>query len=147
MVDTKLQLQQGNFKIMAKPSRRQSNMQIFTPNAVAAVRSTMFRLSTNGSDIRQETLNCNIELTAAGDSFSVIKENGSLSENGRAQLPLIFLLKAPNISSLYNKLETVTVSFKLPALDEAVGFKAQISLNAKFIKILASKVTMENNPL
>ena len=147
MVDTKLLLQQGNVEVMANPTRRQSNMQIFTPNAVAAVRGTEFRLSTNGSDIRQETLNGNVELTAAGDSVSVIKGYGSLSENGSAPLPPILLLKVPNTSSLPNKLETLPVIFELPAQDKAVELRAQISSDAQFKTIVASNVTLANNPL
>ena len=147
MVDTKLRLQQGKVEVMANPTHQQSNMQIFTPTAVAAVRGTEFRVSIDGADIRQETLNGNVELSAAGDSVSVVKGYGSLSENGRAPLPPVLLLKAPDTSNLPNKFEALPVSFELPAQDKAVGFEAQISSDAQFKTILASNVKLANNPV
>ena len=147
MVDTKLRLQQGKVEVMANPTHQQSNMQIFTPTVVAAVRGTEFRVSIDGADIRQETLNGNVELSAAGDSVSVVKGYGSLSENGRAPLPPVLLLKAPDTSNLPNRFEALPVSFELPAQDKAVGFEAQISSDAQFKTILASNVKLANNPV
>ncbi len=140
MVDTKLRLQQGKVEIVANPNRAQSNMQIYTPTAVAAVRGTEFRVSTDESGIRQETLTGNVILTAAGNDVAVVKGFGSLSENGRAPLPPILLLDAPDVSDLPKKLEVVPVSFTLPVQDKAIGYVAKISSDAKFNTILASNL-------
>ena len=142
MVDTTLRLQQGKLETEANPAHRQGNqMQIVTPTAVAAVRGTKFRVSTNDVSITQETLEGKVALQAAGAEVAVDKGFGSLSEGGNAPLPPILLIPAPATSALPVKLEAVPVVFNMPAQDGAVAWLGKLFSDAQFNSILAEKLS------
>ena len=142
MVDTKLRLQQGQVEVAANPKHVQGNqMQIMTPSAVAAVRGTHFRVTTNAVLIKQETLEGNVALSAAGEEVTVKKGFGSLSEGGAPPLPPILLLVAPNTEQLPAKLDSLPLIFSMPAQDGAVAWVAQISSDAQFKTVLAENVS------
>ena len=142
MVDTSLRLQQGKLETEANPAHRQGNkMQIITPTAVAAVRGTKFRVSTDDISVKQETLEGKVALQAAGMEVAVDKGFGSLSEGGNAPLPPILLLPAPATSNLPTKLETVPVVFNMPAQDGAIAWLGKLSSDAQFNNIVAEKLS------
>ena len=146
MVDTKLRLQQGKVETEANPAHLQGNqMQIITPTAVAAVRGTKFRVSTDDVSIKQETLEGKVALQAAGAEVAVDKGFGSLSEGGNAPLPPILLIPAPATSSLPVKLESVPVAFIMPAQDGAVAWLGKISTEPQFNSILTEKLSQGTN--
>ena len=139
MVDTKLRLQQGKLEAEANPAHLQGNqMQIITPTAVAAVRGTKFRVTSDDISIRQETLEGKVGLIAAGEEVGVAKGFGSLSEGGKAPLPPVLLLPAPATDQLPNKLDTLPISFSLPAQDGAVAWLGKVSPDAQFNNIAAT---------
>lgn len=138
MVDTKLRLHQGKVEVEANPQKVRGNkMQIFTPTAVAAVRGTEFRVSTNPHSIRQETLDGRVVLSAAGEEVSVNKGYGSLSENGHAPQPPVVLLPAPNVTSLPIKLATLPIVFTMSAQSDAVAWVGKIYKEAQLTTVLA----------
>lgn len=142
MVDTKLRLQQGKVEVAANPKHVPGNqMQIMTPSAVAAVRGTHFRVTTDAESIKQETLDGNVALSAAGEEVAVKKGFGSLSEGGAPPLPPILLLAAPNAEKLPVKLDSLPLTFNVPAQDGAVAWVGQISSDAQFNTILAENVS------
>ena len=142
MVDTKLRLQQGKVEVAANPKHVPGNqLQIMTPSAVAAVRGTHFRVSTDAESIKQETLDGNVALSAAGAEVAVKKGFGSLSEGGAPPLPPILLLAAPNTKILPSKLDALPLTFNMPAQDGAVAWVGQISVDAQFKTVLAENVS------
>ena len=142
MVDTKLRLQQGKVEVTANPKHVQGNqLQIMTPSAVAAVRGTHFRVTTDTQSIKQETLEGNVALSAAGEEVAVKKGFGSLSEGGAPPLPPILLLAAPNTTALPIKYAALPLTFIMPAQDGAVAWVGQISVDAKFNTVLADNVS------
>ena len=139
MVDTKLRLQQGKLEAEANPTHVQGNqMQIITPTAVAAVRGTKFRVTSDDISIRQETLEGKVGLIAAGEEVGVAKGFGSLSEGGNAPLPPVLLLRAPATDQLPNKLDALPINFSLPAQDSAVAWLGKVSPDAQFNNIAAT---------
>ena len=142
MVDTKLRLQQGKVEVAANPKHVPGNqMQIITPSAVAAVRGTHFRVTTDAQSIKQETLEGNVALSAAGAEVAVKKGYGSLSEGGAPPLPPILLLAAPDSEKLAIKLDSLPLTFNMPAQDGAVAWVGQVSSDAKFNRVLAENMS------
>lgn len=142
MVDTKLRLQQGKLETEANPAHMQGNsMQIITPSAVAAVRGTKFRVSTDDVSIRQETLEGKVALIAAGEEVGVSKGFGSLSEGGKAPLPPVLLLPAPATTSFASKLEALPVTFNVHAQAGAVAWVAKVSADMQFNNIAATSLS------
>jgi hypothetical protein len=138
MVDTKLRLQQGKIEVEANPQKlRGNNMQIFTPTAVAAVRGTEFRVSTDKQHIWQETLDGRVALSAAGEEVAVKKGYGSLSENGEAPRLPVMLLPAPDVKSLPVKVAVLPITFTMPAQKDAVAWVGKIYKEAEFNTVLA----------
>jgi hypothetical protein len=146
MVDTKLRLQAGKLETEANPTHLQGNqMQISTPTAVAAVRGTKFRVSTDETSIRQETLEGKVGLSAAGEEVAVDKGFGSLSEGGKPPLPPVLLLPAPTTASLATKLDALPVTFNMPAQDGAVAWLGKVSADAQFNSLAASSLSNNAN--
>lgn len=142
MVDTTLRLQQGKLETEANPAHRQGNkMQIITPTAVAAVRGTKFRVSTDDLSVKQETLEGKVALQAAGAEVAVDKGFGSISEGGAPPLPPVMLLAAPALANLPIKLQTLPVIFSMPTQDGAVAWLGKLSNDAQFNSILAEKLS------
>ncbi len=146
MVDTKLRLQQGKLETEANPAHVRGNqMQIFTPSAVAAVRGTKFRVSTDDVSIHQETLEGQVALIAAGETVAVDKGFGSLSEGGNAPLPPVLLLPAPATESLASKLEALPATFNMPAQAGAVAWLGKVAADEKFNNIAAENLSQGSN--
>ena len=142
MVDTKLRLQQGKLETEANPAHTRGNqMQIITPSAVAAVRGTKFRVSTDDVSIHQETLEGQVALVAAGEEVAVDKGFGSLSEGGNAPLPPVLLLPAPATENLAQKLDALPVTFNMPAQEGAVAWLGKVSSDEKFNNITAENLS------
>jgi hypothetical protein len=142
MVDTKLRLQQGKVETEANPKHLQGNqMQIITPTAVAAVRGTKFRVSTDETTIRQETLEGKVALSAAGEEVAVDKGFGSLSEGGKPPLPPVVLLPAPATEGLATKLDALPVTFNMAAQEGAVAWLGKVSTDAQFNSIAATSLS------
>ncbi len=146
MVDTKLRLQNGKVETEANPSHLQGNqMQIITPTAVAAVRGTKFRVSTDDTSIHQETLEGKVGLSAAGEEVAVDKGFGSLSEGGNPPLPPVLLLPAPDVEALPTQLAVLPVIFNIPAQEGAMAWLGKVSADAQFNSIAASSASKGNN--
>jgi hypothetical protein len=142
MVDTKLRLQQGKVEVVANPKHQQGNqMQIVTPSAVAAVRGTQFRVTADAVSIKQETLEGNVALSAAGEEVAVLKGFGSLSEGGAPPLPPVLLLAAPSTEKLAAKLDAVPVVFNMALQAGAVAWLGRVSSDAQFNTVLAENAS------
>lgn len=117
LVDTKVLLQQGKEEAEANSYQvRCNSMQILTPNAVAAVCDTEFRVSTDDNSFREETLEGQVGLTAGGKEVLASQGNGSLTQQCKSALLPITLLPAPNTRELPTKLDVIPLSFDIPSL-------------------------------
>ncbi|OZA27986.1 MAG: hypothetical protein B7X91_06800 [Hydrogenophilales bacterium 17-64-11] len=131
MVDTRLRLQQGRLDVGANPRRTPgSRLQVITPSAVAAVRGTRFRVAAEPRVTREETLEGEVGLAAAGQRVAVMAGQGSLAEAGKPPRPPAALLPAPDVSALPLRVESLPLRFTLPALPGAVSWLGQIASRA-----------------
>lgn len=141
-VNTKIRLEKGRVEVQANPKHIEGNqMQVFTPTAVAGIRGTTFRVSTNGNDIRQETLEGKVALTAASKEIAVDKGFGSLAEGGLPPLPPVLLLPAPNAQLLPKTIGSIPAKFLMPTQEGAVAWLGKVSTDSKFSKIVAQKTS------
>ena len=131
MVDTRLRLQQGRLDVGANPRRTPgSRLQVITPSAVAAVRGTRFRIAAEPRVTREETLEGEVGLAAAGQRVAVMAGRGGRGEAGKPPRPPAALLPAPDVSALPRRVETLPLRFALPALPGAVSWLGQIASRA-----------------
>ncbi|MGI9293821.1 MAG: FecR domain-containing protein [Pseudomonadales bacterium] len=101
MVDTRIRLDRGNATLKAKPQGEESRFEIETPSAVAAVRGTEFRISSDpatNDTMRNEVLLGEVGVTALDVERAIKKGFGTLTEQGKAPLPPRKLLAAPTVS-------------------------------------------------
>lgn len=137
MVDTQLRLQQGRVEIVANPGRAPgSRLQVITPSAVAAVRGTRFRVSADATVTREETLEGEVGLSAAGEKVGVPEGKGTLAEAGKPPQIPVALLSAPDLMSLPTRVDSLPMQFTLPAQPGAVSWLGQIAEDMQFEKLL-----------
>lgn len=140
MVDTRVRLQQGRAELKANPRKQPgSRLQVITPSAVAAVRGTMFRVSADEVAMREETLEGQVGVEAAGEEVLVSKAQGTLAEAGKPPRPPVALLGAPDVTRLPAKLDRYPLRFLLPELKGAESWSGQISPDDSFNAILLDK--------
>ena len=142
MVDTQVRLKSGQVESQVKPARGTgSRYEIITPAAVAAVRGTGFRVSTEeaGSLARVEVLEGEVLIindsgsTAVGPGFGVVAERGS--PPGAA----ISLLPPPELNTV--DVEQNPLAFTWQALAGAQNYRFQISQGSQFKSILVDEIT------
>lgn len=138
MVDTKLRLQKGQLETHANPAHVKGNsIQVITPSAIAAVRGTKFRVSATEKVMTQETLEGSVALGAAGNEVAVNQGFGSKAEQGKAPLPPVVLLPAPDTNKLKKQYDTLPVTFTPPALKGAVAWVGKVASDAELNEIIA----------
>lgn len=136
MVDTKVRLQKGQLKTYANPQHEQGNsMQVITPSAIAAVRGTQFRVSTEDNATTQETLEGKVGLEAANEEVMVNMGFGSKAEQGKPPKPPVKLLAAADTSQMKAFFNQLPVIFDIPKLNGAVGWVGEIASDKQFSSI------------
>jgi FecR protein len=142
MVDTRLRLQQGRVEVGANPRREPgSRLQVITPSAVAAVRGTRFRVAADAGATREETLEGEVGLAAAGQQVNVSAGQGSLAEAGKPPRPPVALLPAPEVAALPARVDALPMRFSLPDLPGAAAWLGQIAPDAAFQRVLLEKTS------
>lgn len=137
MVDTKLRLQQGQAETQANPKHVIGNtMQIITPTAIAAVRGTQFRVATDATSVKQETLEGQVALAATGQEVAVNKGYGSFAEGGAPPSPPIALLQAVDTAQLNAVFDRLPISFNAPKQTGAVAWVGKIAKDSDFNQVL-----------
>lgn len=140
MVDTRLRLQEGRAEITANPQHRGGNrLQVTTPSAVAAVRGTRFRVGAAEGITRQETLEGQVGLAAAGSEVAVSGGMGTVAEAGQPPRPPVVLLPAADVSALPSRVERLPMRFELPVMPGAAGWVGHISPDTPFDRVLLEK--------
>ncbi len=103
MIDTHMRLNRGSGRAKVNSRDGKSRYRISTPAAIAAARGTEFSISADGvidgagGVMRNEVLEGIVEVSAAGASQSVGAGFGTVAEQGKAPLPPVKLLGAPEL--------------------------------------------------
>ncbi len=138
MVDTKLRLQKGRIETQANPKHIDGNqLQVITPSAIAAVRGTNFRVTTDKEVTTQETLDGRVTLNAANQEVMVNKGFGSKAEQGKEPIPPVVLLPAVDTSKLNAQYAALPVRFEVPQMKGAVTWVAKVATDAAFNQLVA----------
>ncbi|MGI9286916.1 MAG: FecR domain-containing protein, partial [Pseudomonadales bacterium] len=98
MVDTDVRLNRGAGHFSIESQKHKTRYRISTPSAIAAVRGTKFRITSDphaGDIMRNEVLEGAVQVSAAGEDKDVEKGYGTLAEQGKKPIPPIELLPAP----------------------------------------------------
>jgi len=145
MVDTRVRLKKGRVDTHVKPSKGPgSRYHITTPAAVAAVRGTQFRVSTddnNGPVItRSEVLEGVVKVSGAGESQRVPAGFGIVAEMGKPPAPPRKLLPAPQLSGMQTHFDALPLQFTWPALPNAQAYRLQVAPDELFDRLLADTV-------
>ena len=100
MVDTDVRLNRGAGHFSIESQKGKSRYRISTPSAIAAVRGTRFRISSDpssGDTMRNEVLEGAVAVSAEGENKDIVKGYGTLAEKGKKPIPPVELLPAPTL--------------------------------------------------
>lgn len=98
MVDTDVRLNRGAGHFSIESQKSKSRYRISTPSAIAAVRGTAFRITSDpqaGDIMRNEVLDGVVEVGAGGKEQIINKGYGTLAEQGKKPIPPRELLPPP----------------------------------------------------
>lgn len=145
MVDTKIRLQKGQLETQANPKHIKGNsIQVITPSAIAAVRGTKFRVTSDPKATIQETLEGQVVLGALNNEVVVDQGFGSKAELGKAPTPPVALLPAANTESLKKQYEAVPIAFDMPVMQGAVAWAGKVAMDAQLNQIVAETEVQGN---
>lgn len=139
MVVTRTHLRQGRSEARVQAARGSgSRFEIRTPAAVTAVRGTDYRVSADdaGRISRTEVLAGKVGVTGTHRTRLISAGFGTVAATGKAPLPAIQLLAAPDVTGLPPLVERVPVGFALAPLDGAEGYRVQVAANEDFTPLL-----------
>lgn len=148
MVDTSVRLKRGCIENRVMPQKPDSRYRIITPAAVAAVRGTQFRVGgeNDGNLMRNEVLEGKIAVSGAGVTRMVPTGYGSVAETGKPPSEPLPLPLAPDLSGLSRQGAEAGITFRWPAVANAVRYRAQLAPDDRFT-ILLKETLLENNEL
>jgi hypothetical protein len=139
---TGTRLEQGRVEIEAAPAAAgRPGFRIDTPQGVLGVRGTEFRVTADAADgaTRGEVLGGAVvfEGRQGGATERVSAGFGTvIAANGQVAAP-VRLLGAPTLAGLPSLQERLLMRFALPPLPGAAAYRAQISADASFDRVLA----------
>ena len=144
MVDTRLRLNSGSINTWVEKQRPDSHYELTTPAAITAVRGTVFRLSTDASQVSRTEVTEGIVGVSAGETEKAVKDGyGIVAEKGKPLPEPVKLLAAPTISdNLFANRSELHVSWA--KLDGAVSYRYQLASDEKFNKISIDASTLDN---
>jgi hypothetical protein len=144
MVDTRVRLQQGRVDTRVKPSQGPgSRYHIITPAAVAAVRGTNFRVSTETDQpvSRSEVIEGKVKVSGDIGAQLVPAGYGVVAEKGKPTAPPKELLPAPEASGMADVFQRLPLAFAWNGVDGAQGYRFQIADHTQFSTLLADRET------
>ena len=144
MVDTRLRLNSGSIKTWVEKQRPDSHYELTTPAAITAVRGTVFRLSTDASQVSRTEVTEGIVGVSADETEKAVKDGyGIVAEKGKPLPEPVKLLAAPAISdNLFANRSELHVSWA--KLDGAVSYRYQLASDEKFNTISIDASTQDN---
>ncbi len=144
MVDTRVRLQQGRVDTRVKPSKGPgSRYHIITPAAVAAVRGTNFRVSTEAAQpvSRSEVIEGKVNVSGDIGAQLVPAGYGVVAEKGKPTPPPKELLPAPDAPDMPEIHQRLPLAFVWNAVDGAHSYRFQVADHAEFSTLLADRET------
>jgi len=151
MVDSRLHLIDGRSDTRITPaSGPGSRFEIHTPSAISAVRGTKYRLSNSqrAQASTFEVLEGNVAVSGEQQTKLLPANFGTRVETGKPPLPPRKLLPPPAIDEQPVKIEQLNWPITWQALDNAQGYRAEISEQVDFISPLwQQQVTAARAPL
>lgn len=142
MVDTTLRLQKGQLETHANPNHQKGNrIQVITPTAIAAVRGTKFRVTSEGEVTTQETLDGSVSLAAQGNDIAVDKGFGSKAEQGKSPIPPVVLLAAADTRGLKKQYHSLPITFDMPDMQGAAAWAGKVASDAELNQLIAEAET------
>ncbi len=139
MVDTRLHLIEGRSDTRITPaSGPGSRFEIHTPSAISAVRGTEYRLS-NRPQLQASTfevLKGKVAVSGEQKTRLLPASYGTRVEAGKPPLPPRKLLPSPTIDPLPEKIEQLNWPVTWQALENARGYRVEISRTADFLSPL-----------
>lgn len=146
MVDARINLDRGEGKVKVQRQSAEPRFQIQTPSAVAAVRGTEFRISSDPAKnhtMRSSVLTGLIAVAAQAVELEVKAGFGTIAEAGKPPLPPRQLLPAPAATA--PGLLSLPYTLNWSQLDDAVSYVLEIFEGNTTDKLLQSLELAANN--
>ena len=149
IVSNGLRLIAGQVTSLVKKLKGRSDYRVYTATATAGVRGTAFRVSVDGAAgseaSRSEVIEGGVAFAGAGTGtgpgaeVALAAGYGSVAEAGKAPLPPIVLLPAPQFAGNMARIETAAPSIAWQPVAGAKAYRIQTSRDANFDSILADQ--------
>ena len=127
---------------VTKRSGATGRFEVSTPTANLGVRGTQFRVSTDeaGKASRGEVVEGVVNVAAAGAEAGALDVGagfGTVVETGKAPLPAVRLLPAPDLAGAAALQERILLRFKFNAVPGAQSYRAQVASDKAFTQLRA----------
>ncbi len=134
MIDTKVRLKSGrSHNTVRSKTGPGSRFEISTPSAIAAVRGTEYRISTEASgESKTEVLTGEVGVDSAGIATVVPNGFGTISYSDKSPLEPVALLPPPDLSSLPAAVYRVPFALQLIPVKGADQYRLQIGREDSF---------------
>ncbi|MEZ4526226.1 MAG: FecR domain-containing protein [Desulfobacterales bacterium] len=121
---------------------QKSRLKIGTGTAVAGIRGTLFRLSSDAqAATRSEVLEGIVDMEAQGKQVAVNSGEGTLVQKGRPPMAPVKLLPPPVPSEIQSVYEQMPIHFQFTGSEEAAAFHAQLAKEADMLDAVSEAVT------
>lgn len=141
MVDTSLRLEEGasNARV-GRTTGPASRFEIFTRQAISAVRGTEFRTATSSAEkqMQSEVSEGQVSLAAAGEQVELNAGFGTLTREGEPPETPRALLDPPAEITIIQALEDAPLRLRVAPVDQAVAYHAQLARDVEFVNIIGS---------
>jgi hypothetical protein len=143
IVETVLRLLGGRVDTTVRPQGRSDLFEIRSNRAITGVRGTRFRVAAlEGGTVAAEVLEGRVGVSeeSATGSLEVAGGFGTRIESGRAPLPPVRLLPAPDASNVPPLVERTLFRLPFAAVEGARSYRAQVGQDAEFRAIVSEGV-------
>jgi hypothetical protein len=148
--DSIVRLEAGRLETtVAKQRNPGARYEVRTPTSNMGVRGTVFRAAADesGSRAASEVLEGKVGIASVGvasaPELGLVQGFGTIAEAGKAPLPPIKLLPAPQASAFPAKLDEGSVEFSFPPVAKASKYRGQIARDRAFGNMLADVVSSD----
>ena len=124
--EVRLELRRGHLENLVEGVRSGGRYTIETPAGIAAVRGTVFRVSTEAGQVRAETVGGEVALGNRSGTTRLAAGTGSLAVRGSAPLPALALLPPPDLSALPARIEHLPFSLGFAPVAGAVAYRSRV---------------------
>jgi hypothetical protein len=131
MVDTRLRLKKGSLSTEVTPLVKGSRYEITTPSAVAAVRGTEFRLSTDSNGTKIEVVEGVVAFTGEHGTTEVEAGTGAQIKTNSAIVERSKLPEAPKALFSEAVVDTLPSTLKWEKKSDADAYRVQITDNSQ----------------